>query len=60
MSPSAPTPYENFLYHLNEIEFIVDRGMIDWPVDQVDAIRRRLAQIMLRVSATTDRTCRPS
>ena len=46
----SPTPYENFLYLLTEMEFAVQRGNIEWPADQGEVILIRLARVARKVA----------
>lgn len=47
-----PKPFEHFLYLLFEMERIVEGGRITWPAGQANAIRKRLAQIAVKVAPT--------
>ena len=46
----SPTPYENFLYLLAEMEWALQRGNIKWPADQGEVILIRLARIARKVA----------
>jgi hypothetical protein len=51
----APTPYENFLYLLTEMDRAVQRGNIKWPADRADAILILLAKIARKVASEAGR-----
>jgi hypothetical protein len=57
-----PTPYENFLYLLVEMEGAVDRGHIRWPAGEADVIVHRLARIAQKVALASnlDDSTRPN
>lgn len=50
----APTPRDEFLYHLTELEKAVERSIIEWDVVAALAAQRRLdrlAAIVRRIAA---------
>lgn len=47
---STPTPYENFLWLLAEMEWVVGRDDVRWPGDQADVILIRLARLSQKVA----------
>ena len=46
-----PTPYENFLYLLTELERALERGAIDWPPGAAKAAQRRIARLFVQLDA---------
>lgn len=46
----APSPYDNFLYLLMELEQAVERGNIRWPAGAVNTILGRLGGIAQHVT----------
>ena len=53
-SSCDPTPYENFLYLLAEMERSVGRGNIQWPAIAADRILARLGRIAQSVALALD------
>jgi hypothetical protein len=43
------TAYDNFLFHLGEMEAAIDRGGIGWTAETADAAQRRLANVLADV-----------
>jgi hypothetical protein len=44
-----PTPYENFLYLMAELEQAVSRGTIKWPSESAENVLRRLGGLLARL-----------
>jgi hypothetical protein len=54
--PSGPpTPYENFLYLLAEMEAAIERGTIRWPPETAKAARDRLGLLFIRLDLIATR-----
>jgi hypothetical protein len=51
----APTPYENFLYLLSEIEQALERGVIVWAPDGAKNAQRRVARLFVQLDAIISR-----
>jgi hypothetical protein len=45
------TAYDNFLFHLMEMEAAIERGGIGWTAETADAAQRRLANVFADVGA---------
>jgi hypothetical protein len=44
-----PTPYENFLYLLAEMEVAIERGTIRWSPETAKEARRRLGRLFIQL-----------
>jgi hypothetical protein len=56
---SRRTSYANFLYLLHELEMVVERADMEWPVGAADVILGRLGMIAQKVAlalSEADRT----
>jgi len=46
-----PTPYENFLHLLGEMEQALAQGQILWPPEAAKAAQRRIARLFVQLDA---------
>ena len=44
-----PTPYEDLLYLLAEMEKVVERGVVVWPPDGAKSAARRVGKLFIRL-----------
>jgi len=54
------TAYDNFLFHLVEMEVAIERGGIGWTAETSDSAQRRLSDVLADVAAIAVRLRPPT